>query len=164
MQRRRRQHESERPQSGRDRIGKLFGAAGVEEHDWRCGAGEKCSFIVHNSAIAPNDIEIARHQRERLSIAMFEFPEPLHHIGARRIAGELIAAKALDSDDLTLLDETESPVDIVQHRRLLETYGFAVEADEASLWAARMAGRRLGMKAPICGIGVFRRANRAEIE
>ena len=50
-------------------------------------------------AITADHVKIARHQRKRLGFAVLGCAQPRDRVAIGRVAGELVAAEALDRDD-----------------------------------------------------------------
>jgi hypothetical protein len=92
VQRRRRQHETERPQAGRHDVGQLQGSVRVEQHDWRGVAPELEFFGGIHTAVAADHVEVAGHQCERLGLAVLGLAQGAHRGFVRGVARELIAA------------------------------------------------------------------------
>ena len=143
MQRRRRQHEAEGRKTGRDFIRQLLGLVGREQHDRRRRADERPLLLRSDRAIAPDDVEIPRHQRERLRIAALQPAQARHGFGIGRVASEVKAAETLDRDDFALRDESADRIDIVERRMLVETRRRGRRGGPASPWDRRHGRRSL---------------------
>ena len=76
VQGRRREHEAQHVQAWRHRIGEMLRPAGAQQNDGRFRAHQSGLLRFADAAIAPDDIEVARHQRERLGIAPLALAEP----------------------------------------------------------------------------------------
>ena len=157
MQRRGRQHEAERGKARRDRVGEPLGTGRVEQHDRRLGAREKRLLRRTHAAIAADDVEVARHQRERLGVAPLRCAQAFDRFGIGRVAGEVVAAEPLDGDDLALLDQAAGGIEIVEHRVSVDADRRAVEPDERRVRPAGRAGDRLGVESPVARIAIFAR-------
>jgi hypothetical protein len=84
-----------RPHRGAPRS--LRQTAARSAHSGRRGA---LLFVGHR-AVATDDPYVARHQRKRLCVASLSLAKARHRAAARRVASEVVAAKALDGDDRT---------------------------------------------------------------
>ena len=111
------------------------------------------------SAIAADDVEIARHHRERLRVAVLAGAQPRHGAGIGRVAGELIAAQPLHRQDVTAQQQgacgVESSSDGTTRRR---------RGGRDAAGAAGVAGDGLGVKAPVGRILVLATAVVAQRE
>ena len=121
VQRRRRQHEAERRKTRGDLIRQPLGFVSREQHDRRRRADERPLLFRSDRAIAPDDVEIPRHQRERLRISALQAAQARHGFGIGRVASEVKAAETLDRDDLAFPQKPRDGVDIVEHRMLVES-------------------------------------------
>ena len=164
VQRRGRQHEAERAQSGCDGVGQALRAIGLEQDDGRGGAGQRRFLLGAHGAEAADDVEIARHQGKGPGLALLQLPQAFDDGGIGRVAGEVESAQPLDGDDLALLDERAGGVDVVEHRVLLEVDRAAVEPLQARLRAAAVTGGGLGVEPPVGRVAILLLAGGAEIE
>ncbi len=163
MQRRARQHEPER----RDSRGDAGGHRIVDvrpsghDHDRRRGTLQQCFVGQGDEAIAAHDVQVARHQCERLALAMLALSQPRDRGLVGGVAGELEPAQALEGDDLPALHERGDRVDGIQRGKGIDGDGCGVSAFEPGAGPAGVAGDRLGVKAPVVRVVVFAAALRA---
>ena len=116
---------------------------------------QRCFFCWTDLGITADHIEIARHQRKRLGVALLALAQPRHRIGIGRVAGEMIAAEALDRDDMAFEQEACHGIDIVEHAEGRKFDRAAAGFFKDSARAAGMAGDRLRMETPITGHFIF---------
>ena len=105
MKRCRRQHEAERSETRRDGLCQLLWSVGVKEDDGSLRCGELALLLAADRAVAPDELQVARHERERLCFAPFAMAQSTDRFGAGGIASEVIAADPLDCDDRAAADE-----------------------------------------------------------
>ena len=143
MKRRRRQHEAEGRETGGDFIRQLLRPVGREQHDRRRCADERPLLVRSDRAIAPDDVEIPRHQRERLRVAALQPTQARDGFGAGRVASQMKAAETLDRDDFARRDEPADRIDIVERRMSVETRSSGRRDGRASHWDRRHGTRSL---------------------
>ena len=164
VERGRRQHEAERREAGRDRLGQPLGPGRGEQDDRRLGAREHGGLDRVGVAVAADHVERARHHRQRLAIAVLGRAQPRDRLGAGRVARQVIAAEALDRDDLALEDQAAGRVDVVDQRDRRGARGVPAVAHQARAGPARVARDRLGVEPAVGRILVLRGARRAQRE
>ncbi|OIQ69702.1 hypothetical protein GALL_486940 [mine drainage metagenome] len=101
MQRAHRQHEAEQPGIGGDGLGQREWARSLEQHHWRCGAGQGMFVIGRDRGVAAHHVQIASHQRQRLVRAVLTNSQRVHRAGIRGIDHQMEAADALDREDVS---------------------------------------------------------------
>ena len=129
VQRRRRQHEAQRREARRDVFRQPLRPVGAQEYDRRSRAAEEVLFVVIHAAIAADDRDVGRHQRERLALAALQPAKPGDRLGIGRVAGEVKPAEPLDRDDFALEHQAARGIDVVEGRAPVETGRPAVEPD-----------------------------------
>ncbi len=164
MQWRRRQHETQRLQTGSDILRQVRSSVGAQQHDRPSCAREFGLFVRVDTAERTDDLYVARHQCERLGVPPLQSAKPRHHIALRCIAGELVPTDSLDRYDLALLDEAACRIHVIQHRKLLEANRAPVKSHQPRARSAGMTGDCFGVKPAIRGVLVFRAAVRAHSE
>ena len=155
MQRRRRQHEAQGCKTGGDLVRHLLCLVGLEQHDRRRRADERPLLLRSHRTIAPDDVEISRHQSEWLRVAAFQPAQAHNGSGVGRVTREMKAADAFDGNDFARSDEPAYRIDIIEHRMLVETRRPAVEADERRPRPASVAGDRFGVETAVGGVAIF---------
>ena len=105
MQRRRRQHEAERVESGRDGLRQALRACCAQQHDRRLDACELAFLDGVDCAVATDNGKIPRHQREGLCVTALQSAQARDGLGAGRVTREMIAAESLDGDDIAARDK-----------------------------------------------------------
>ena len=83
------------------------------------GASRLCSARSSSSlgvTITADNVEVARHQRERLGLALLALAQPRDGFRIGGVAGELIAAEPLIATISPLLQQGADRIDIVEHR------------------------------------------------
>jgi len=155
MQWRRRQHEAERSEARRDILGKVQAAARFDDDDRRGGTCQCCFFRWTDLGITADHVEIACHQRKSFGVALLALAQPHHRIGVGRVAGEVIAAEALDRDDMAFEQEARCGVDIVEHAEGRKFDCAAAGFFKGDTRAADMTGDRLRVETPVTGHFIF---------
>ena len=114
---------------------------------------ELALFLGADRAIAADDVEVARHERERFLFAPLQPAQAADRVAIRGIAGELIAADPLDRDDRAAGDEFCGKRDsiggaLALRRRTAQRY-------QSRCRAAVRAGHGFGVEPPIVRIVIF---------
>src|SRR5271165_3709149 len=91
MKRCRRQHEAERSETRRDGLCQLLWAVGVKEDDGSLRCSERALLLAADRAVAADELQVARHERERLCFAPFALAQSTDRFGTGGIASEMIA-------------------------------------------------------------------------
>ena len=159
-----REHEAERVQARCHGVGDLEDVRGdtllhittlrrvmasAQQHD-RCGGRRQgCGLGLADIAPGAHRVDSRRHQREGLALAPFQFAQPRHGVGLCRVAGELVAAQALDGDDVAACQQRAGGVAVVEEGVGVDREGAPVQPLQADLRAADVAGDGLGMEAPV---------------
>ena len=162
MQRRGRQHETERAEPGRNRARQSLRTVSVEQNDRPLDRGELALLRCADRAIAADDIEVAGHERERLGFPPLALPQPLHCIGIFSVAGEVIASDTLDRHDSAAGNECGGERDGVEAAVICRRR--RRQRKQGRRRPAMRAGDRFGMKAAIVRIVILGAAVWAERE
>ena len=106
-----------------------------------------------NVAETLDHCEIRDHHGERLILALFALTQPLHRLHIERIAGQMIAAQALNRQNIPGSQKLCRLQNRVRARRQV-----ARVINKAHLRATGGAGIWLSMEAPILRVFIFRLA------
>ena len=144
VERRVREHHAEPLASGRNRLRDSRVLAPPQEHDRRRPLRQQLPL---GRLDVRERVRVGGHDRERLVLAHLPRPESRDRVVVRRVAGEVVAAEALDRDDRAVEEEAH---------RVLERHREPRAADGAR--------DRLGVEAPVRRVLVLAPAVGAELE
>ena len=115
-------------------------------------------FIIDGS-IAANGCKVGGHDGKGLFFAKFPLSQPHYRISIGGIGRQMITAKSLDCQNVTLFQE----IDCFSDRILSANLVFAV-VEKTNMGSAFMTGIGLGMKTPIGGVIILGLACRAHFK
>ena len=99
MQRRVGQDQADERVAGRDAGGEPGGGPLPHEDDRALDRREQRLLGGVEARQGPRRVEVAHHHRERLLVPPLALAEPPDGLGRRGVAGQVVAAEALDGDD-----------------------------------------------------------------
>jgi len=135
----------------------------VEQDDRRADGGQQRGFVGVNHAAAAHRLQRFQHHGEGLVRAGFARAQAAHSLRAGGVAGQVVAAQPLDRHDVPGPQQRRRAGDVVLAAR--EPIGGRVcRGDQAQARPADRAGVRLGVKAAVQRVVVFRLAGRAHGE
>jgi len=153
VQWRRRQHEAQSSQPWGDRLGQALRTVSAQQQDRRLHPRELALFLGADRAIAPDDRDVARHERKRLGIALLQAPQTRNRDGVGGVTSQMISTETLDRQDFAVPKETAGSIDVVRFR--VEITSFPIKLDQYRCWATSRTGDRFGMKTAIVRVLVF---------
>ena len=156
VQRRVGQQHAEVGRARRDRGGDRRVGPARREHDRAVAAGQQRRLLVGQRDERARRGDVAHHHRERLVLAVLARPQRRDRRLARRQAGEVVAADALDRDDGALAQRRD--------RRAQRLVAVEVARQQPQRRPALRARVRLGVEAPVGRVLVLGRAARAQLE
>ena len=166
VQRAQRQHETELTEVGRDRLnhGRRRAVSAWQEHDGRGSALEQRARCVVELRVFGDDLEVPGHEREGAARATFAPAQLGDGLRVGRVAAEVVAARALDRDDLTVQQEAPDRVHLVHHGVAVGGEGASVGALELCAGPAGKARARRSVLSAARRIGAFGATGGAERE
>ena len=81
--------------------------------------GEQLQLGITDDGVSPDHVDIARHQRQCLLVAMFTQPQGINRLDIAGIAGEVKPTEPFDADDAASGQERRGLRDRIpsEHRR-----------------------------------------------
>ncbi len=137
---------------------------GSKQHDGSLGTGKQRGLLIVDQAIAADDIEVPRHQGERLGIAAFAPAQLGDGDRVLRIAGEMEAADTLEGDDAPTLEQQARGRHGILRPQGIRFDHAAARVLKPDARAAGGTGVGLGMETPIRRILVLGAAIGAHAE
>ena len=162
MERGRGQHEAQRVEAGRHAAGQMSRTAGAQQDDRGLRSCELALLVGTDAAVLANDVEVARHQRERLGRAALQLPQLCERRDIGRVAGQMVATDALDREDFAVTYKVGGALDVVARGMAVARRGS--QRDQSCNGATPRTGDCLGVEATITRIIVFATAIRTQLE